>query len=179
VTNLAGGALGSAPYQTGANATGFIASPTTPGTYLYAWQPSGSIIAPIALNSTTLFANAAAVGNSSTALTALSLNGVTLIANAQITFGTGTIPANQCGSNVGATFTQNANTQLAMAGVTTTTGFGFTGIADYTAVTGWGAVNGLVIFATPTAGNLNYKVCNITASSITPSSSTTWNVIAK
>jgi len=52
-TNLAGGAVGSAPYQSAANTTGFIASPTTSGhTFVYAWQPSGSAITPAAFDLT-------------------------------------------------------------------------------------------------------------------------------
>lgn len=53
--NLVGGALGSAPYQSAASTTAFIASPTTSGhTFLYAWQPSGSAIAPTAVDLNTL-----------------------------------------------------------------------------------------------------------------------------
>ena len=49
--NLAGGAVGSALYQGAANTTAFIASPTTSGhTFAYVWQPSGSAIAPVALD---------------------------------------------------------------------------------------------------------------------------------
>jgi hypothetical protein len=49
-TNVAGGALGSVHVQTAANTTGFVASPTTTGTYVLGWQPTGSAIAPTALN---------------------------------------------------------------------------------------------------------------------------------
>ncbi len=50
-TNLSGGGVGSAPYQSAASTTTFIASPTTTGhTFVYAWQPSGSAIAPTALD---------------------------------------------------------------------------------------------------------------------------------
>lgn len=48
---LSGGALGSAPYQSAVNTTTFIASPTTSGhTFVYGWTPSGSIIAPVAID---------------------------------------------------------------------------------------------------------------------------------
>ena len=51
--NMTGGALGSAPYQSAANTSAFIASPTTSGhTFVYAWQPSGSTIAPAAFDIT-------------------------------------------------------------------------------------------------------------------------------
>lgn len=61
--SLSGGALGSAPYQSVANTTTFIASPTTTGhTFAYAWQPSGSAIAPIALDLATYLASPSAIG---------------------------------------------------------------------------------------------------------------------
>ncbi len=48
---LAGGALGSFPYQSAANTTLFIASPTTSGhDFVPMWQPTGSPIAPIAVD---------------------------------------------------------------------------------------------------------------------------------
>ena len=57
IASLSGGAVGSAPYQSGANATAFIASPTTSGhTFVYAWQPSGSAIDPVALDLATWYA---------------------------------------------------------------------------------------------------------------------------
>lgn len=56
-TNLAGGALGSTPYQSAAGTTAFLASPVTTGTYLQGWTPAGSAIAPAAINLTTLFAS--------------------------------------------------------------------------------------------------------------------------
>lgn len=49
-TNLSGGALGSVPYQSATNTTVFVASPTTNGLYLGGWKPTGSAIAPTALN---------------------------------------------------------------------------------------------------------------------------------
>lgn len=50
-TNLAGGALGSAPYQNAANTTLFIASPTTAAhQFFYGWAPSGSALAPAAFD---------------------------------------------------------------------------------------------------------------------------------
>jgi hypothetical protein len=51
--SLSGGAAGSAPYQSAASTTAFLASPTTSGhTFVYAWQPSGSAIAPAAFDIT-------------------------------------------------------------------------------------------------------------------------------
>lgn len=52
-TTLAGGALGSVPYQSAANTTLFVASPTTSGhIFADAWSPSGSAIAPAAYDMT-------------------------------------------------------------------------------------------------------------------------------
>ena len=74
-TNLAGGALGSAPYQNAANTTLFIASPTTSGhTFVYAWQPSGSIIAPTALDLATWYGGLT--------INATQINGATVPASA-------------------------------------------------------------------------------------------------
>lgn len=67
-TALAGGALGSVPYQSGAGVTAFLASPTTSGhTFVHAWQPSGSAIAPIALDLGTYLASPPAIGGSAAA----------------------------------------------------------------------------------------------------------------
>jgi hypothetical protein len=69
---------------------------------------------------------------------------------------------------------------VAATGVATTDviGVGFNG--DPTAVTGYGAsATGAVlsIYAYPTTNNVNVKVCNSTASSITPSAMTlNWKV---
>ena len=63
-TGLAGGALGSLPYQTGAGATGYVPSPTTSGhTFVPAWQPSGGLIALSALDLATYFASPPPVGS--------------------------------------------------------------------------------------------------------------------
>ena len=52
-TNLLGGAVGSAPYQSASNTTAFLASPTTSGhTFVYSWQPLGSPISPVAYDLT-------------------------------------------------------------------------------------------------------------------------------
>lgn len=60
---IAGGALGSLPYQSAADTTTFIASPTTSGhVFVPAWTPSGSPIAPIALDLATYLASPPAIG---------------------------------------------------------------------------------------------------------------------
>jgi hypothetical protein len=83
-TNLLNGALGSIPYQTGASTTGFVASPTTSGhTFAMAWQPSGAIIAPAALDVGTYLASPPAIGGSSAAAgTFTTLKGTSLTLNA-------------------------------------------------------------------------------------------------
>jgi hypothetical protein len=88
------------------------------------------------------------------------------VPNIQITTNTTAVAANTC----------NAFTTTAMTGVTTASVFNFTPTTDTHAVTGWGGTGGLVFQAYPTANTLNWTVCNQTASSITPSSSVTWNV---
>jgi hypothetical protein len=62
-SNLAGGALGSAPYQSAPNTTVFISSPTNNGhTFVFAWQPSGSAVAPTALDFTAYMASPPPIG---------------------------------------------------------------------------------------------------------------------
>jgi len=49
--SLTGGAVGSLPYQSAASVTAFIASPTTSGhAFVPMWNPTGSIIAPTAVD---------------------------------------------------------------------------------------------------------------------------------
>jgi hypothetical protein len=93
-----------------------------------------------------------------------------IVADATTTVGTAAISANTCTSA----------TTVAMTGVTTAMTFTFTPTADLSAVTGWGA-GGATLFldAWPSANALNYKVCNNSSASITPGSSTTWNVSAR
>jgi hypothetical protein len=67
-TNLAGGAVGSLPYQNAAGATLFIVSPTTSGHFFVpSWQPSGSAIAPVSLDLATYLASPAAIGGTAPA----------------------------------------------------------------------------------------------------------------
>src|SRR6202044_1058395 len=69
---LGGGALGSLPYQSAANTTAFITSPTTSGNvFVPAWQPSGSAVAPSALNLTTAALNLGDITASGLTLTYL------------------------------------------------------------------------------------------------------------
>jgi hypothetical protein len=68
-TNLLGGAVGSAPYQSALNTTAFLASPITSGhTFVYSWQPLGSPISPVAYDLTpimTLAGNSVQISGSS------------------------------------------------------------------------------------------------------------------
>jgi hypothetical protein len=98
-----------------------------------------------------------------------SATGASGIANTTITVGTTAIAANTCTTAATAT----------MTGVATTSVFDFTPNADVSGVTGWGTTGGLTIVPWPTLNTLNYKVCNQTAASITPSASVVFNVGAR
>jgi hypothetical protein len=94
-TNLLGGGVGSAPYQSAANTTGLIASPTTTGhTFAYAWQPAGSAVAPTALDITANLANLA--------------NNTGVVGRYYYTEGTGTTLTDYSGNGNTATFTTGA-----------------------------------------------------------------------
>lgn len=90
------------------------------------------------------------------------------IANVQVVLPTTAITANTC----------TTVTTVTMTGVTTTSTFPTAFATDPSGVTGWGAVGGLTFVAWPTADTLNWKVCNVTAASITPGAMTL-NVGAK
>lgn len=99
------------------------------------------------------------------------LNGkqATLLTKVTTTVGTTAIGANTCATAVTVT----------MTGLASTNTLNFTPNSDVSAVTGWGATGGLTIAAWPTTNTVNYKVCNQTASSITPGGSVTFNVSAQ
>lgn len=99
----------------------------------------------------------------------IAVSGTLAIANSTFTTGTAAIGANTC--TVASTVTMN--------GVGASTTFVITPEVDVSGVTGWGSSGGLVIDAWPTANTLNYKICNQTSASITPSASVTWNVGAR
>lgn len=70
-------------------------------------------------------------------------------------------------------------TTVAATGVTTSDVISVGFSSDPTGVTGYGpgATDGLAIYAYPTAGNVNFKVCNLTSSAITPGALTVnWRV---
>lgn len=81
-----------------------------------------------------------------------------VIANGTAALGTSAISAGTCASAVTVAATGVATTDLVDAG--------FNG--DPTAVTGYVAPNMLSIIPYPTTNNVNFKVCNNTAASITP-----------
>jgi len=73
-TNLAGTGVDYAPYQSASATTGYIVAPTTTGhTFVYAWQPSGSAIAPTAVDANTLVVSSA--GSATSATTATNIAG--------------------------------------------------------------------------------------------------------
>jgi hypothetical protein len=116
---------------------------------------------PASLTSTTSV-NSTAIPSSST----LALH----IANGTATLGTSAIASAACATVV----------TVAGTGIQTTdpVGWGFNG--DVTAVTGYTPVTtgALTIFVYPSAGNVNFKVCNLTTASITPGAVTlNWTVI--
>jgi hypothetical protein len=191
--NLSNGAVGSLPYQSAAGATAFVASPTTSGhTFVPAWQPSGSAIAPGAVDVSTLNVNSAATATALSAASALP-NGTTSttqatadtstdlatdafthnvaypVANTTFTTSTASVAANTCNSTV----------QVAMSGVTTSMTFLITPSADTSGATGWGSTGGLILDVWPTAGYLNYKICNQTATAISLPSAVTFNAGAR
>jgi hypothetical protein len=102
--NLSNGAVGSLPYQSAAGATAFIASPTTSGhIFVPAWQPSGSAVAPTAVDASNLTVSAAAtatnfttqisgpvMGNGASAPSAATSHNHSAIANCIAASGSGT-----------------------------------------------------------------------------------------
>lgn len=83
------------------------------------------------------------------------------------TMGTGAISANTCASAVTVTTT----------GVLTTDSISVNANADISAVTGYGVLStdGLKVYVYPTSGDVNFKVCNATGTSITPGSAIVFN----
>jgi hypothetical protein len=82
----------------------------------------------------------------------------TSIANVTITLPTSAIAATTCTST----------TTTTMTNLLTTSAFITAFATDPSGVTGWGSSGGLSWVAWPTANTLNWRVCNVTASSITP-----------
>jgi hypothetical protein len=98
-----------------------------------------------------------------------SVNGTAIPAAVTLTrtIASGTATLNTSSISSGACATAVA---VAAAGVTTTDAISWTPNADITAVTGYApsSTGGLAIYPYATSGNVNFKVCNPTASSIAP-----------
>ncbi|HEY3620748.1 MAG TPA: hypothetical protein VGK96_28425 [Candidatus Sulfotelmatobacter sp.] len=95
--------------------------------------------------------------------------GTATIASGTLALATGAISSGVCGTAQTATATGAASTDTIT----------FTPNADITAVTGYAPVTagGLAIYTWPTANTFNLKVCNPTASSITPGAvSINWSI---
>lgn len=92
---------------------------------------------------------------------------VLTIATGTATLGTGAIAANTCASAVTVTATGTATTDV----------ISWTPNADISGITGFGvaSTDGLIIYPYPTSGNVNFKVCNSTGTSITPGSAVVLN----
>lgn len=102
-------------------------------------------------------------------ITTLESDSTEEIASGTAVMGTSATSANSCATVVTVSATGVATTDVI--------DFGFN--ADPTSVTGYGpgASDGLAIYAYPTANNVNFKVCNVTGSSITPGALTlNWRV---
>jgi hypothetical protein len=123
VTNLAGGAVGSLPYQSAASTTTFIASPTTSGhTFVPAWQPSGSAIAPAALDLATYLASPPAIGGTTPA----AIKGTALTATTGVVAPDGTISTGGYGFSTLTTarvYTNGSNELFITADGVNATGF--------------------------------------------------------
>ena len=185
--NLSGGSIGSAAYQAAPATTLFIPSPTVAGVYLYAWQPTGTAIAPTAASLASLgIANlSAGAGTQSflSAITAPTVNGIPLTtAGATSAYlnaaGSYTVPQSAIG-NVSVTITagtQTANSctplasSISLAGVAMTAPgnlilWGYTNSTS--TLTGWGSSGGMTLHLWPaTAGTITGETCNTTGSSI-------------
>ena len=103
------------------------------------------------------------------AATPTAAGAVVKVANTTFTTSTSSVAANTCNSVV----------QVAMTGVTTSMTFGITPSADTSAAAGWGSTGGLVLDTWPTAGYLNYKICNQTTAAISTPGAVTFNVSAQ
>lgn len=90
-----------------------------------------------------------------------------IVAAGTSTMATGAISANTCASTVTTAATGAASTSKVI----------WTTNADVSSVTGYGftATDGLKVYVWPTTNNVNFHVCNGTASSITPGSAVTFN----
>lgn len=118
-------------------------------------------------------ANSADVCLSKTAGDALQYAGVNIpqfISSGTAALGTGAINSNTCAAAV----------TVSASGVASTDAISWSFNADPNTVTGYGAgaTGTLSIWSYPTANNINFRVCNLTAGSITPGAATlNWRVV--
>jgi len=97
------------------------------------------------------------------------------VASGTATLLTSSIGANSCASAVIPTATGGS-----LTGVLTSDVVLYVPTADLSSTTGYGVLStdGLVIYPYPTADHVNFKVCNVTGSSITPGAATlNWKVV--
>jgi hypothetical protein len=103
------------------------------------------------------------------AATPTAAGAVIMVANTTFTTSTGSVSANTC----------NGTVQVAMTGVTTSMAFIISASSDTSGITGWGSTGGLILDVWPTAGYLNYKICDQTAATISTPGAVTFNVGAR
>lgn len=135
-------------------------------------QPLTPATLTIAAGKTATFNNTTTFSSTDGASVAFGTGGTATytVASGASAMGTGAIASATCATTVTATATGTATTDAIAASFN----------ADPTAVTGYiPSVNGmLTIIAWPTSGNVNFKVCNNTTSSITPGAVTiNWRVV--
>jgi hypothetical protein len=161
-----GGALGTPSSGVITNLTGTCTSCTANSATSV---PAANVASGALANGMTATTQSAGDNSTKLATTAYVATAVTYpVANTTFTTSTGSVGANTCNSTV----------QVAMTGVTTSMTFLITASADTSAATGWGSTGGLVLDVWPTAGYANYKICNQTAASITPTA-VTFNIGAR
>lgn len=133
-------------------------------------QAAGAAVPTVDTSGKLLLSGVTITGNPTTGqlLTATSPTAATWqnpasgIANVQIVLPVTALAANTCSSVITTT----------MTGVTTTSTFTSSFASDASGVTGYGSSGGLSIVMWPTANTNNLKLCNPTASSITPGAMT-------
>lgn len=158
------GSIGAAIYDIGyGGGIGAVPTPgsTTPDTWFYRKTANGWC-ASSTLGGSCNGDIAASTFNGKGVCASDGTNCAAGIANVQVVLPTATLTANTCSSVITTT----------MPGVTTTSTFTSAFATDASAVTGYGSSGGLSIVMWPTANTNNLKLCNPTASSITPGAMT-------
>jgi len=159
----------------GTTDTKVVAGIVTDGTSKLTLGTSGSNVGSVSFNNATsgtinLAPTTGALGTSNLVLPAASATLSYTVASGTSALGTSAISSGTCATVVTTTATGTATTDVIW--------WGFNG--DPTGVTGYAPATAgmLTIIAYPSSGNVNYKVCNNTASSITPGAITlNWRVV--